>query len=115
MRPKNIEAEAKSHREKAAVFMRMADDLDAIATIEPLARQALERVLESQVAFWRESRCWDALDDEAKREQGRALQSRELLGYIQGASDRASGLREEAQRLIAIVEKAADQGRIARA
>lgn len=116
MRYRTLEEEAKAKREIAARLLASAADLEIIAAFRATAAGAvIELMLERHVENWKNGGAWGAFDDEAKREQGRALRSRELLEYFSSAEEEAKRQRAEAEKLIALVETAADHGRIPRA
>ena len=115
MRFRSIEEEALSKREHVRALIEAAEELDVIASFFGTpAGNVLYRILERDVAAWQTGGSWGNLDDEAKREQGRALRSKQLLEYFNSAEEQARNFRTEAQRLTTLLEAAADQGRISR-
>jgi len=115
MRPRNLEEEAAAYRVRVQYHVEQAESDDVIALFwKSPAGSVVRELLHRQVETWESSGCWSFLDDETKREQGKALRSRELLEYFNGAEESAKVHREEAMRLSTLVENAANQGRISR-
>jgi hypothetical protein len=115
VRYRDVHEEAAAKKRAVTVLLSSSAELEVIAAFYASeAGKILESVLERHVTVWQEGGAWGSLDDEAKREQGSALRSRELLRYLRGAEETAKQQREEADRLVGLLETAADQGRIPR-
>jgi hypothetical protein len=112
---RDLEREAADKRLSVERLLASSRDLDLIAEWRTSPSGVIvERLLEQHVSTWATASCWLPLDDEAKREQGRVLRSRELLEYFRGAEEASKQQRAEAMRLTTLLEAAADQGRISR-
>ena len=110
-----LEQEAAQKRAQAKRLLDSSNDLLLVAEfLKSPAGALIEAGLEHDVATWERAQCWGSLDDEARVRQGRALHARDLLRYLRGAEEEAQRQRADAERLTALVEAAADQGRIPR-
>ena len=90
MRFRDLDAEANAKREYVQRLLSSSTDLELIAEFRSTAAGiVLSRLLESQVENWKGGGAWGPMDDEAKREQGKALRSRELLEYLRSAEEEA--------------------------
>jgi hypothetical protein len=109
------EDQASFYRRRYQVCIEAAKTADVMAEFaETAVGQQIVSMLEKQVSAWKDTRAWDVLDDDAKREQGKALRSRELLGYFSNAKETAQRHRDEAQKIADVLERAAERGRIQR-
>jgi hypothetical protein len=110
------EQQAEATRAKIKDLMELARIADIVAAFVATAPgKLMTELLQKQVSAWESGRSWGPLDDDAKREQGKALRSKDLLGYFMGAKETAEKHRKEASDLAGVLERAAEAGRISRA
>jgi len=112
---RDLNEQAKQLRAQVESHLLRAEECETAAVFwATLAGRLLHARLQRDVDTWKEVSCWATLDDETKREQGKALRSRELLEYFLGAEEASKAHRAEAERIAANLERAENDGRIPR-
>lgn len=100
-------------RARIKELLERAEKLDAVAvaTLSPGGAELL-RQLEFQISTFEKVTAWEAEALDFVKERGKALRSRDLLGYLKGAEASAQAHREKAKAISDSLEKAANEGRI---